>query len=84
MRHWWSSTHRLAKAILEAPDTTLDYDQCLAVIGPRLAMAGTQAHQRQVDRAFRAYTRGLLPIYNPLAQELADLCDRAWADRLAA
>src|SRR5665647_920674 len=58
VRHWWSSIHRLAKAITEAPGTTLGYDEVLDVLGPRLGAVGTRAHRRQLDRAARDYAAG--------------------------
>ena len=82
--YWQNTIHRVAVAIVEAPGTTLDYEQCLAVTGPRMPTAFTQAHQRQIDRAYRAYIHGALPLYEPLAQELADASGRSGANRTAA
>lgn len=84
VRHWWPAIHGLAKAILEAPDTTLDYDQCLAVVGPRLGAVGTRAHRRQVKRAAHDYARGTRRIYDPPVHAFADDADAFAAPRLAA
>lgn len=84
VRNWWPAIHRLAKAILGAPDSTLDYDQVLDVLGPRLGAVGTRAHRRQVKRAARNYTRGTRRIYDPAVHAFADEADRFMAPNLAA
>lgn len=84
VRNWWPAIHRLARAILEAPGTTLDYNACLDILGPRLGAVGTRAHYRQVKRVAREYTRGTRRIYDPTAQEFADDAEPVAVPRLAA
>ena len=59
IRHWWPATLRLTRAILEAPEFTLSYDECVTVLGTRITGVGTRAHQRHARAVQRAYAGGL-------------------------
>lgn len=72
IQHWWPQVLSLAKAILEAPDTTLTHAQCLALIGARTTGIGTLAHQRHVRGVQGQYSGGLQPMC-PSRGEVSDL-----------
>lgn len=71
VRHWWPAILRLTTAILEAPGNELSYDQCLAVLGPRLGAIGTRAHLREIQRVTGEYAAGARRLYDPAAHGYA-------------